>query len=204
MDIRKCMITVLVGMAVLGCSQNRSRSEDFLARMDKSERKAAWERKWASVLPKELLPYWEVLDTIGNELRNEGYACFHDYCMHDITGDSIPELWITRGFCENNKKLYTYKLVDDRPVKIFEDECGHGCLFKGKDKVIRESYQGSFGYLEAYEYDGNKIQISESISYDELNDEEIQHASDENEEKRFQALRAECVEELEFREVKVK
>lgn len=108
-------------------------------------------------MPKELVPYWEVMDTIGDKLREEGYVCDHEYCMHDITGDGIPELWITSGFCELNKKQYVYTLKDNRPVKIFEDFGGHRAYYKSKNKVFREIFMASIGALASCEYDGKEI-----------------------------------------------
>lgn len=203
MDIRKFVLMMGVGMVLTGCGDRRSRSEGY--RMAKEERKAAWERQWAAEVPTELLPYWEVLDTIGDEFRRDGYGCLHEYCMYDITGDGIPELWLTSGFCEMNKMLYVYALKDSRPVKIFEAFGGHCGYYKGKNKVIREIFQGSSGELSSCEYDGMKIKEN-WIPYNEMNDEREKHADEPEEEEAFQALLAECVETevLEFREVNMR
>jgi hypothetical protein len=84
------------------------------------------------------------LDLISRYAAND-YATSY-YFLFDITGDGIPELWITSGTCEadNTLSVYTY---NDGLVAIDKGESGnasHSNFYKGRDYIIQVgAHQGS-------------------------------------------------------------
>lgn len=116
-----------------------------------------------------LLPFKEVVDTLNSAGDNLVHS---EYFLHDITGDSQPELWIISGTCEADKELWVYQCTNDSVKKILSDNGGHTEFF------LKGQYIGSLtcntgeGYVNAYTYKNGKILV-ESIEYNGWTEKEL-------------------------------
>lgn len=94
-----------------------------------------------------------------NELRNNADDIYRDsfrYFLHDVTGDGIPELWVSTGGCMACLEFlgFTY---DDGIKEILRTQGGHSKYFKGRDYIIQcwARYWGQWWHK--YSYDGNRM-----------------------------------------------
>lgn len=58
------------------------------------------------------------------------------YFLYDITGDSVPELWVNYGTCEADFQLSVYTYTGNKASLIFNTGYGHSCCYRGKDYIL--------------------------------------------------------------------
>lgn len=54
------------------------------------------------VIPEALYPYKEIADSLVSQNADMTSS---EYCLYDLNGDNIPELWINSGKCGADKKI---------------------------------------------------------------------------------------------------
>lgn len=140
-------------------------------------------------------PYTAIVDSL---LTLKGDLISSEYCLHDITADNIPELWIKSGSCEANKSIYVYTISGDKAKLIFEDAGDHCNLYENNGKVINITAYGAVGTVSTYEYDGATITKSTPIEFSMLTEDGNPKVTDEQNAIEFKQLWSAPGKELEF------
>lgn len=160
------MLTALM-LTCIGCSNRpnckseKSIIKDFIDYRI-SNAKSDTTNKNILTLNEELIPFKCVVDTLNSKNDKNIYS---EYFMFDITGDSVPELWVVSGSCDADKELWVYRSCGDRVEKIFSGNGGHTEFFVKGSNIGSLTCNTGTGYVSAYTFDGSKI-LMESIEYD--------------------------------------
>lgn len=80
--------------------------------------------------PEPLQPYDEIMDSV-KALKVDMISS--EYCLHDLTGDSVPELWIRSGSCEADKRMYVYIIKDDKAELLSVISCAEKKRYPSND-----------------------------------------------------------------------
>lgn len=117
----------------------------------------------------ELLKYQSVLDSI-NEQEAKNPHLTSGYFLYDITGDSIPELWIEAGTCEADTELLVFTYNEGKVSQIYEGDGGHSDYFIFEGHLVSVMCQSGTGMVVTYEYDGEKV-IDSGVEFSTRNED---------------------------------
>lgn len=82
-----------------------------------------------------------------------------EYALFDITGDGLPEIWITK-LINDGPAFCSYKIEGNRFVKIYEkEECNISLdgIYKGNNYIVTKWMQMDFGYVDKIFYQNGKV-----------------------------------------------
>lgn len=134
--MKKAHITLLaLGLGIMGCAHN--------TKADSA----------SSPIPEE---YQSVIDSVREQCNGES-RLYSEYFLYDITGDSIPELWIKLGSCEADTKLLAFTANNGTSTKIYDDEGGHSDYFVLNNQLVCVMCNTGAGVVITYEYDGKRV-----------------------------------------------
>lgn len=135
--------------------------------------------------PETLQPYNEIIDSV-KALKLDMIST--EYCLYDLTGDSVPELWIRSGSCEADKKMDVYVIKDDKAELLFKDSGGHSDFFESNGKVTNITCNCGGGFLLTYEYKRDKIVKSTPIEFSMFTEDGSPEALDKRQNKKLKQL----------------
>lgn len=78
--------------------------------------------------------YVNKLETLNYEMGEDEFG---EYFLHDITGDGIPELWVTKGTCEADYTLYVYRYDVNGLTLMHYTSASHSSFYCGSGYVIQ-------------------------------------------------------------------
>lgn len=137
--MKKSHITLFaLGFGIMGCSHN--------AKADSTSSQFSTE-------------YQSVIDSVHEQCNGESHL-YSEYFLYDITGDSIPELWIKLGSCEADTKLLAFTINNGTAMKIFDGEGGHSDYFVFNNQLVCVMCNTGAGVVITYEYDGKQVTYS--------------------------------------------
>ena len=113
--------------------------------------------------------YEAFLDSL-RDYCNRNPLLYTQYFLYDITGDSIPELWVSIGTCEADTKLQAFGLENGKPKMIYEGEGGHSDYFIFEDQLIGVMCHMGYGVVITYTYDGQKVADS-MVEFSTMNED---------------------------------
>lgn len=108
------------------------------------------------LLPGPLSPFQCIVDTLNSVGDDLVHA---EYFLYDITGDSLPELWVKCGTCEADRNLWVFTNDSGKPRKILSTDGGHIEFFRKGDLIGSATYNCGEGYVSIYSYDGKRIKV---------------------------------------------
>lgn len=117
-------------------------------------------------IPKE---FQMVIDSVHDQV-NKDPNLSSEYFLFDITGDSIPELWLKTGTCEADAKLLAFTSDDGYVSKIYDGEGGHSDYFIFEGDLVSVMCNSGAGSIMTYEYDGKQV-IASGVEFTTSNDE---------------------------------
>lgn len=117
-------------------------------------------------IPKE---FQMVIDSVHDQV-NKDPNLSSEYFLFDITGDSIPELWLKTGTCESDTKLLAFTSDDGYVSKIYDGEGGHSDYFIFEGDLVSVMCNAGAGSVMTYEYDGKRV-IASGVEFTTSNDE---------------------------------
>ncbi len=108
----------------------------------------------------------QIKDTYISFLKKQKKEEYPEYALFDITGDGLPEIWITKLINEG-PALYSYKIEGNKFVKIYErEECNTSLdgIYKGNNYIVTKWIQMDFGYVYKIFYQNGKVVEKEVFS----------------------------------------
>lgn len=142
------LLILFVGFGLIGCTHN-TRTE--------------------GTSNSELSEYQSVVDSI-NELKTKDPHLDSGYFLYDITGDSIPEVWIKVGTCEADTKLVAFTHDNGVISKIYDGDGGHSDFFVFDNHLVSVMCNTGAGIVITYEYDGKHV-IDSGVGFSTWNDD---------------------------------
>lgn len=156
------LFLLILCVGIVGC--NRKTNTDINANADtvSNTDKAAT----ADAIPIE---YQSVIDSILNS-QDKVSSLDSEYFLYDITGDEVPELWVSIGTCEADTKLLAFTITDGKSRKIYDGEGGHSDYFIYHGELVCVMCNTGSGAVITFEYDGNHVGET-AVGFSTWNDE---------------------------------
>lgn len=148
--------------------------------------------------PEALQPYNVIIDSV-KALKVDMISS--EYCLYDLTSDSVPELWIRSGSCEADKMMYVYIIKDDKAELLFRDSGGHSDLFERDGRVTNITCNCGGGFLLTYEYKRDKVVKSVPIEFSMFTEDGNPEALNKSQNKKLKHLWNESGKLLVFTDV---
>ncbi len=111
--------------------------------------------------------YLSVIDEYSVESKGTRHA---GYFLYDITGDSIPELWVISGSCEADTQLTIYTNENGKTRQIYNGVGGHSDYFVFNGELVCVMCNTGSGAVITYQYDKERI-VDKTIEFSMWNDE---------------------------------
>lgn len=111
--------------------------------------------------------YHSVIDEYSVESKVTRYS---EYFLYDITGDSIPELWVCSGSCEADTQLTIYTNENGKTRQIYNGDGGHSDYFVFNGELVCVMCNTGSGAVITYQYDKERI-VDKTIEFSMWNDE---------------------------------
>lgn len=124
-----------IGLSIMGCSHSI---------------------KADSISNQLLDEYQSVVDSIREHEKQDSNLCA-EYFLYDITGDSIPELWIKVETCEADTKLIAFTPDNGKVSKIYDGNGGHSDYFIFDGCLVSVMCNTGAGIVVTYEYEGKRV-----------------------------------------------
>lgn len=125
--------------------------------------------EYVEFVPSDSIPnlYLSVIDEYSVESKGTIHS---EYFLYDITGDSIPELWVSSGSCEANTQLTIYTNENGKTRQIYNGDGGHSDYFVFNGELVCVMCNTGSGAVITYQYDKERI-VDKTIEFSMWNDE---------------------------------
>lgn len=120
-------------------------------------------------VPSDSLPnmYLSVIDEYSVESKGTSHS---EYFLYDISGDSIPELWVSSGSCDADTQLTIYTNENGKTRQIYNGDGGHSDYFVFNGELVCVMCNTGSGAVITYQYDKGRI-VDKAIEFSMWNDE---------------------------------
>lgn len=120
-------------------------------------------------VPSDSFPnmYLSVIDEYSVESKGTIHS---EYFLYDITGDSIPELWVSSGSCEADTQLTIYTNENGKTRQIYIGDGGHSDYFVFNGELVCVMCNTGSGVVITYQYNKGRI-VDKAIEFSMWNDE---------------------------------
>lgn len=176
---------MLLGVLIIACKISHNNAENVQGIEEVHSSVATLVEDAVIEFRETLHPYNEIIDSV-KVLKVDMISS--EYCLCDLTGDSVPELWIRSGSCEADKVMYVYIIKDDKAELLFRDSGGHSDLFESNGKVTSITCNCGGGFLLTYEYKRDKIVRSTPIEFSMFTEDGNPEALDRSLNKKLKRL----------------
>lgn len=113
--------------------------------------------------------YQPVIDSLREQKKKDSHLS-SEYFLFDITGDSIPELWIKLGTCEADTKLLAFTYDNENTRKIYDGDAGHSDFFIFNNQLVCVMCNTGAGSVVTYDYDGKQV-VDSGIEFSTWNED---------------------------------
>ncbi len=197
-NMRYCFVPMLIIMLTIACKMSHDNTENVQVTEEVLTSVSALAEVAVIEFSETLQPYNAIIDSI-KALKVDMISS--EYCLYDLTGDSVPELWIRSGSCEADKVMYVYIIKDDKAELLFKDSGDHSDLFESNGIVTNITCNCGGGFLLTYEYKRGKVVRSTPIEFSMFTEDGTPEALNKSQDKKLKHLWNESGKPLVFTDV---
>lgn len=146
---RPILQLIVLGIVTVSCGSHNSKNSEL--------QKTVTEPVAIESISPNSLPaiYQSVIDEYSSlEYQEMSHS---EYFLYDITGDGVPELWISTGICEADIRLKVYTNDRKKPRLIYDGDGGHSDYFVFNGELVCVMCNTGSGVVITYQYDDGII-----------------------------------------------
>ncbi|MBQ3730685.1 MAG: serine/threonine protein kinase [Muribaculaceae bacterium] len=123
----------VVDSAAVAEMERRQAEEAEQARQDSIDRA---ERHHQQQVEQTIDAYIGVLNSLKREYEEDLESYFNEYFLQDLNGDGLPELCVTAGTCEADRKLLVYTMEDGVATLLGKTGFDHSSAYRGDNCIL--------------------------------------------------------------------